>query len=261
MIATIESTTVLFGRHMRHLRRTPERLLGVTLLPVAYVVLFGVLFGSAMNAPGGSYRTYLMAGILAQTMLTAMSATAQGVAADLKEGIVDRLRSMSLHPVSAVLSRVGSNVVLCLASIAVMVLVGLAIGWRMSNGILPALAGFGLLLMLGMAMSLIGFILGVALRDAEAINSWVTLVILPVTFLSNAFIPLDGLPSWLATVCEWNPLSTVVTACRQLFGNPAGPAGEAWPMQHPVEAASIFLAIAIAVLVPYAARMYARSGR
>ncbi len=261
MIATIDNTAILFGRHMRHLRRTPERLLGVTLLPVAYVVLFGVLFGSAMNAPGGSYRSYLMAGILAQTMLTAMSATAQGVAADLGEGIVDRLRSMSLHPVAAVLSRVGSNVVLCLASILVMVVVGLAIGWRMSNGILPALGAFGLLLLLGMAMSLVGFILGVMLRDAEAINSWVTLVVLPVTFLSNAFIPLGGLPGWLSGVCEWNPLSTVVTACRELFGNAAGPRSDAWPMQHAVAASSLFLILAIAVLIPVAARLYERNGK
>lgn len=256
MIAALSATGILFDRHMRHLVRMPEKLLSITLMPVAYVILFGVLFGSAMRVPSANYHEYLMAGILAQTMLTNMSSTAFGVADDLRSGIIDRFRSMPMSILPVLTARTASNVVLSAISIVLMGAVGHLLGWSMNGSIGESLAGVTLLLLLGWTMSWVGAVLGLLIRDAEAISSVVVVVILPITFLSNAFIPLNGLPAWLQTICEWNPLSAVVTACRQLFGNPTGPPNQAWPQQHALLSAIILLLALLAVTVPAAMRLY-----
>ncbi|GAA1229115.1 ABC transporter permease [Prauserella halophila] len=252
-------TAALFGRHLRHLIRMPEKLLGATLMPVAYVVLFGVLFGSAMRAPGGNYQEYLMAGILAQTMLTNVSSTALGIASDLNNGLVDRFRSLPMTNLSVPLARTCSNMVIALLSIVVMSAVGYIIGWRLDNGIGAALAGYGLLLLLGFAMSWFGALIGLVLRDVEAINSVTILIVLPVTFLSNAFIPLGGLPDWLRAICEWNPLSAVVTACRELFGNPTGELGDSVLVEHAAPMSLLLTGLMLLVFIPLAVRAYRRA--
>jgi ABC transporter DrrB family efflux protein len=258
VLDVLSDTGALFGRHLRHLIRVPEKLLSVTLMPVAYVALFGVLFGSAMKVPGGHYQDYLMAGILAQTMLTNISNTALGIAGDLRNGLVDRFRSLPMSHTAVLIGRTGSNMVLATLSIVVMSLVGCAIGWRLRDGAGPALAGFGLLLLLGFAMAWLGALLGLLVRDAEAINSVAILIVLPLTFLSNAFIPLAGLPGWLRVICEWNPISSVVSACRQLFGNPVEVAGNAFPTRHPLLMALLLVVLLLVVVAPLAVRAYRR---
>jgi ABC-type uncharacterized transport system permease subunit len=121
-------------------------------------------------------------------------------------------------------------------------------------------AGFALLLLLGLVMAWLGFLIGVLVKDPEAINSIAALVTLPVTFLSNAFIPLGGLPGWLRIVCEWNPFSSVVSACRELFGNPTGATASAgWPAEHAVLAAVVLFLVGLAALVPASVRAYRRA--
>ncbi|HEX7661620.1 MAG TPA: ABC transporter permease [Pseudonocardiaceae bacterium] len=258
-INALSDTSALFGRHLRHLVRMPEKLLSVTLMPVAYVVLFGVLFGSAMSVPGGNYEEYLMAGILAQTMLTNVSSTALGVATDLGNGLVDRFRSLPMSNTAVLLARTGSNLVLSAVSIVVMSAVGYLVGWRITSGVLPALGGYGLLLLLGFAMAWLGALLGLVLRDAEAINSVAFLIVLPLTFLSNAFIPLGGLPGWLRAICEWNPLSAVVIVCRQLFGNVTGAVTTSFAGRHPLALSLLFTLLLLVIVAPLAVRAYRRA--
>jgi ABC-2 type transport system permease protein len=256
MTEAISDTYALLGRHMRHIIRIPEKLLSVTLMPVAYVVVFGLLFGSAIDVPGGNYQEYLMAGILTQTMLSNISNTALGVAEDLGNGLVDRFRSLPMSSAAVLAGRTMSSLVLSILSIVTMSLVGLLIGWRVHNGLLSALAGFGLLLLLGFTMAWLGALLGLVLRGAESISAAAFIVVMPLTFLSNAFIPLDGLPGWLRTACEWNPISAVVSACRRLFGNPSAPASNALPAQYPVAAAVLLTVALLAIVAPLAVRAY-----
>jgi ABC transporter DrrB family efflux protein len=258
VLDSLSDTWALLDRHMRHLLRTPQKLIGVTVMPVAYVALFGVLFGSAVKAPGGHYQDYLMAGILAQTMLTNISNTALGIASDLGNGLVDRFRSLPMSHTAVLVGRTTSNMVLVTLSIVVMSLVGLLIGWHIDNGLGNAVAGFAMLLLLGFVMAWLGALLGLIIRDAEAINSVAFVVVLPLTFLSNAFIPLSGLPAWLRVICEWNPMSSVVYATRQLFGNPVEPPSGSFPTRHPLAIALIVLIGLLVVLVPLAVRAYRR---
>jgi ABC-2 type transport system permease protein len=260
MTETISDSLALVGRHMRHIKRMPEQLISITILPVAFVVVFGYLFGSAMEVPGGqSYQEYIMAGIFAQVMLSNISSTALGVVSDLNNGIVDRFRSLPISRSSVLLGRTVSDVVLVSWTCAVMAGVGYLIGWRTHEGPLKALAAFALLVLMGFALSWLGALLGLLLRAPETVGALSSVIIMPLAFLSNAFIPLQGLPGWLSTIAEWNPVSTIVSACRELFGNGTGPASGALPAQHPVPAALLVIAVLLAVVVPLANRAYQRA--
>ena len=256
LVGALSDTWALIGRHMRHILRIPEKLLSITLMPVSYVVIFGVLFGTAISVPGGDYREYLMAGILTQTMLSNINSTALGVAEDLNNGLVDRFRSLPMSQAAVLVGRTLSNLVLSLISVVVMSAVGLLIGWRVHHGLVSALAAFGILLLLGFAMAWLGALIGLVVRSSEAISAVAFVIVMPLTFLSNAFIPLGGLPGWLRAVCEWNPISAVVAACRQLFGNPTAVTGDALPSVHPIPMSVVLTAALLVVVAPLAVRAY-----
>ncbi|WP_020496654.1 ABC transporter permease [Sciscionella marina] len=251
-------TSALLGRHIRHLLRIPEKLLSLTMMPVAYVVIFGVLFGSAMSVPGVDYLDYLMAGILAQTMLMNVSGTALGVADDLAGGIVDRFRSLPIGAAPVMIARTTSNLLLSLTSAAAMALIGFAIGWRVHTNVLAVLAGFGILALLGLTMAWLGALLGLALRSPEVITPVAFVIVAPITFLSNAFIPLGKLPGWLQAVCAWNPVSAVIAACRDLFGNAGSAALRGMSVfgSAPIPWALLLTVLLLAIFAPLTTRAY-----
>ncbi|MEU0179441.1 ABC transporter permease [Streptomyces massasporeus] len=260
MTEALSDSFALVGRQMRHIRRMPEQLLGITVMPVALVVVFGYLFGSAMQVPGeGGYKEYIMAGIFAQVMLANITTTAVGVVGDLNNGLVDRFRALPIFRSSVLVGRTVADAVLVAWTCAVMAGVGYLIGWRAHNGVLRTLAGFGLLLLMGFAMSWLGALIGLTLRNAEAVSALAGVVMMPLAFLSNAFVPLDGLPGWLRTIAEWNPVSAVVSASRDLFGNERGTSGGAFPAEHPIPTALVVLVVLIAVTVPLAGRAYQKA--
>ena len=259
MTELVSDTLALTGRHMRHIARVPEKLIGVTIGPVVLVLIFGYLFGSAMNAPGGNYREYIMAGIFTQVMFSALGTSAAGVADDLHNGLVDRFRSLPMSRYAVLLGRTVSDLTMTALSCVVMAVVGSLIGWRAHNGILQTAAGFGLLLLLGFTMCWLGALLGLLVRSPEAVNSIAMLMSMPFTFLSNAFVPLDGLPRWLQLIAEWNPISAVVSGCRELWGNPGTSVSNALPAQYPVPTALVVLGVLLAVVAPLSARAYHRA--
>ncbi|SFD60328.1 ABC transporter efflux protein, DrrB family [Actinopolyspora alba] len=260
MIELMNDSRALLGRHIRHLVRMPEKLISMTVMPVAYVAVFGVLFGSAISLPGAEYHDYLMAGIFAQTMLMNVSGTGLGVADDLNNGLVDRFRSLPITSTPVMIARTTSNVLLTVLSSIAMSVVGFAIGWRTEAGPLSVLGGFGLLLLLGIGMAWLGAWLGLVLRSPEVINPVTFMVIMPLTFLSNAFIPLNGLPSWLRTICQWNPLSVVVAACRKLFGNDIATSQAGALVVRNPEPRALLLTVALsAIMAPLAVRAYRKA--
>ncbi|MEE1782330.1 ABC transporter permease [Streptomyces sp. SP17BM10] len=260
MTEVFSDTFALAGRQMRHIRRMPEQLLGITVMPVAFVLVFGYLFGSAMQAPGqGGYKEYIMAGIFAQVMLANLTTTAVGVVEDLNNGLVDRFRALPISRSSVLLGRTVADLVLVSWTSAIMALVGYLIGWRAHNGILQTLAGFGLLLLMGFVMSWVGALVGLSLRSPEAVSALAGVVMMPLAFLSNAFVPPQGLPGWMRVVVEWNPVSAVVSAARDLFGNDRGASDGAFPSDHPIIAAVIVMGVLLAVVIPLAGRAYQRA--
>jgi ABC transporter DrrB family efflux protein len=239
-------------RNLAHIRHVPEKLLGVTIMPVVFVVLFGYVFGSAISIPGGEdYRSYLLPGIFVQTMAFIAMSTAIVVATDMAKGLMDRFRSLPMARSAVLTGQTVAELLENVLGLAVMAACGLAIGWRPESGAADTLAGFGLLLLFGFAMCWLGAFVGLIVRTPDVANTIGMMVIFPLTFISTVFVPTEGMPAWLRPVAEWNPVSVTVTACRELFGNPVALAPDAaWPLQHAVATSLIGSLVLLAIFIP-----------
>ncbi|MEV7124243.1 ABC transporter permease [Kitasatospora griseola] len=240
-------------------RHSPGLLASSLLVPVAMVGVFGYVFGSAMNVPGGGYREFLMPGLFALVALNAVMPAMVGGARDAGRGVTDRLRSMSVSRFGLLTGQALADLLVAAVVLAPTALVGLAAGWRIRHGLGPALGAFGLLLLFRFACGWVGTALGLAVGKEDTAGQLAVLAF-PFSMLTSAFVPTGGMPGWLAAIAEWNPVSAVVEAARQLFGNPSAPGG-AWPAQHPVAAALGWCALLLALAVPLAVRNFARAGR
>jgi ABC-2 type transport system permease protein len=249
---------VVAKRNLTHVRYVPEKLLDVTLQPIMFVLLFAGVFGSAIAVPGGAdYADFLMGGIFVQTLAFATAGTAVGVAEDMHNGVIDRFRALPMARSGVLIGRTVADLAASVLGIAVLAGTGLAIGWSIDSSVGDALAGFGILLLFAYAMSWLGTLIGLLVRAVDAAQAVVFLAIFPLTFVANTFVPTTGMPDWLRTIADWNPISAIVAACRELFGNPSAiPADAPWPLQHPVPAALAWIAIVLIVCVPLAIRRY-----
>ncbi|QIY59056.1 ABC transporter permease [Streptomyces sp. RPA4-5] len=253
---------VLVGREFSRLRQEPGSLIAALIFPAVMVLLFGYVFGSAILVPGGGdYRAYLMPGLFAMVTVSSVVAVIQRVAGDVSRGLMGRFRSMPMSRIAVPFGHTASDLVGGLLSIVIMAVAGLLVGWRASDGLLNALAGFGLLVLMRYALSWVGCYFGLRVPN-EQVAQQLTLLVMPVTVLSNAFVPTDGLPGWLRFIAEWNPLSALIAACRELFGNPGTVTGShAWPMDHPVAATVLWSVGLLVVFVPLSVRSFQRKGR
>ncbi|MBE7325067.1 ABC transporter permease [Nocardioides sp. Y6] len=248
-------------RNLIHIRRMPEMLLDVTLQPVMFVLLFAYVFGGAIAVQGAAdgYREWLLGGIMAQTMAFASFIVAVGLTADIDKGIVDRMRSLPIHLASVLVGRSLSSLVHSSLGIVVMSITGLVVGWRIRGSFLEAVAAYGLLVLWAFAMIWLGILVGSTMRSVESVNGVMFTVMFPITFLSNAFAPTERMPEALRVVAEWNPISSLVQAVRELWGNttPVAP-DAALPLQHPVLSTVIWTVALTVVLAPLALAAFRR---
>jgi len=247
----ISDSLVIARRSLAHVRQIPEKLFDVTVQPLMFVLLFAYVFGGVIAIPDGSYREYLIGGILVQTIAFGMVGPATSMATDMNEGIVDRFRSLPMARSAFLSGHLIAELLAAMLALVILSLSGLIVGWRIHSGLPEALAAFGLLLLFALAMLWIGTLIGVTVRSPDAVMGIAFLFIFPLTFLSNVFVPAGGLPDGLRTVAEWNPVSVIVAAVRDLFGNPtAVPADAAWPLAHPVISSLVACAALLAMAVP-----------
>jgi ABC transporter DrrB family efflux protein len=253
----VSDTLVLARRNLAHVRQIPEKLIDVTLQPLMFVLLFAYVFGGVIHIPGGDYHEYLIGGILVQTLAFGMMGPGTSIATDLGEGIVDRFRTLPMSRHAYLLGQILSEFAAAMLALTVLACSGLIVGWGIHTDLLHAVGGFALLAAFALAMVCLGTLVGLLVRSADAVMGVAFMLVFPLTFLSNAFVPAGGLPSALQTVAEYNPVSALVAAVRTLFGNPtATPADAAWPLQHPVLAAVLWCAAILAVTVPLALRRF-----
>jgi ABC transporter DrrB family efflux protein len=256
-----QSLTVVW-RNLLHIRRMPEMLLDVTIQPVMFVLLFAFVFGGSISVAGSSYREFLLPGIMAQTMIFASAVVAIGLTNDLAKGIVDRFKSLPMSRKSVLIGRSISSLIHSSIGVAVMGLTGLLIGWRIHNGVVDAVLAFLLLLLFGFALIWLGIWVGSLMRTVEAVQGFMFTVMFPLTFVANTFAPTETMPAWLRAIAEWNPVSAVTQACRELWGNglPA-PADAAWPLQHAVPVSIAWSLILTAIFAPLAVTAFRRRSR
>ncbi|MFJ1556394.1 ABC transporter permease [Streptomyces mirabilis] len=252
--------TAMLGRHLRRIRHNPGLLILTQSMPITMLLFFGYVFGSALATPGQEYRAFLLPGLLVATAANGIMTGMFQAAQDSHRGVTDRFRTLPVSRAAVPLGQALADLVVTAVGTVPLMLVGLAVGWRIEGSALRAVAGVGLLLLFRFATTWIGIVLGLASQSEEAAGQLGgATFILPL--LSNAYIPTDNLPGWLRTVAEWNPISAVTTALRDLFGNAPVPDEGAWPVTHPVTGALTWCAVILAVFVPLAVRRYATGER
>ena len=258
MFNAVSDAATIAKRNVIKIKRVPEVLVFVLLSPIMFVLLFAYVFGDSIAIPGGSYREFLIAGIFAQTVVFGAIFTGAGLAEDIQKGIMSRFRSLPMSRSALLVGRTMSDVVYNVASLAIMALTGLVVGWRIDTGVLPAVGGFALLLLFAYAFSWVMAFVGLMVPSPEVINNASFMVTMPLTFVANTFVPAENLPPVLRTFALWNPVSAVTQATRELFGNipPGTPDPTAWPLQNPVLYTLIWAAAIIAVFAPLAVHRY-----
>ncbi len=256
----VKDVFVLTRRSLARIRREPETLSNVTIQPVVFVLLFAYVFGSAIRIPGGgSYHEYLVGGMIGMGLAQTAPGTAVALVSDMSTGLIDRFRSLPMSRAAVLVGRSIADLLTQIIGVLVTAGVGLAIGWRIHTGVWDVLAAFGLALLFGYAFTWAGACLGMVLRSAEAAQQTGFIIFLPLMFISNAFVPTQGMPGWLQAVADWNPMSALAAASRHFFGNPDPAAAiQSWPMQHPELAVAGWSVLMVAVFAPLAVRLYRR---
>jgi ABC transporter DrrB family efflux protein len=249
-------------RNVIKIVRVPEILLTVLISPIIFVLLFAYVFGSSIDIAGGSYREFLIGGTFAMSLTFGATFTGAGLAEDMQKGIIDRFRSLPMSRSAVVFGRTASDVIYNVLSLVVMAGVGLLVGWRIHNGVGNALLGFGLLLLFAYSISWIMAFVGLSVPSPEVVNGAASMVVFPMTFVANTFVPAENLPTVLRIIAGWNPVSAVAQAARELFGNiPAGTSDPTvWPLQNPVLYTALWSAVIIAIFAPLAVRKYKQAG-
>jgi ABC transporter DrrB family efflux protein len=253
---------VVTWRNLKRIPRIPELAIFAIFQSIMFVLLFAFVFGGAIPLPdGGSYREYLMPGIFAQTITFAAATTAIGMTDDINKGIIDRFRSLPMARSAVLTGRTLSDVVYNGGILIVLMLSGVAVGWTVRTGIPEFLAGVGLLLLFAFAMSWVGVWLGLGVPTVEVAQQVSFTTIFPLTFVSNVFVPVETLPEWLRPIAEWNPVSALTAATRQLWGNPNPFVAQGFPAEHPILLTLIWVAIIVAVFAPMGVRRYRSMSR
>lgn len=249
---------VVAKRNFIKITRVPELLIWTTMSPIMFVLLFGYVFGSSIEVPGVNYREFLIAGVFAQTVIFGATGTGAGIAEDMTKGIIDRFRSLPMARSSVLVGRTTSDILYNSISITVMSLTGLIVGWRIRTSFLEAVGGFLLLLLFSYAISWVFAYIGLKVPSVEVVQNASFMFIMPLTFISNAFVNSDDLPGPLETFAEWNPVSSVAQAARVAFGNTGTLPlpQEPWSMAHPFTYSLIWIGIILAVFVPLSIRQY-----
>ena len=258
---------VVVRRNLIQSLRVPESIFFSLVQPVIFVLMFAYVFGGAIPIPGqdaeDAYRQYLIPGIFGQTVAFAAAASTVGLADDLHKGIVDRFRSLPMSPSAVLFGRTAADAIQQIGVLVVLSITGYVVGWRISNGIPSAVLAYLLLLLFAYTVAWVGAWVGLHMPNPQTASTAGLIWLFPLTFLSNAFVPLAGMPAVVKTIAEWNPVSTLVLACRELFGNPTGIQqdlpGAPWSLQHPEAYTLISCVVVIAIFSVLAVRKYRRT--
>ncbi|MFF0309255.1 ABC transporter permease [Streptosporangium sp. NPDC004379] len=243
-------TLSMAWRALKKMRRKPEQFFDVLIQPLLFTAMFAFIFGGAISGSVSDYLPVLIPGILAQTALTVCMATGVQLREDMDKGVFDRFKSLPIAriaplagPMIADLIRYGMASVLTL-------LTGLLIGYRPGGGVFGCVGGIALTVFAGWSLAWIFTWLGTMARSAQSVQGISMMIMFPLTFLSNAFVPAETLPGWLEAFVKVNPVSHVVSAVRDLFNDGAVTAEVGW--------AVIGCVVVIAIFAPLAVRSYSR---
>jgi ABC-type multidrug transport system permease subunit len=259
-LTTLHQGWIVTQRDLRHWLREPWTPIFGILFSLMLLLVFGYLFGGAIEVPGGGdYLAYLLPGMFALTMLFGVETTMAAITQDAKRGITDRFRSMPISSVAIPLGRSAADLTNSAVQLAVLVVGGLIVGWRIEDGATNAVLAIALLLWLRFAVLWIGIYLGLVLRGEGSLAA-VQVLVWPLGFLSNLLVAPETMPAWLGTLAQWNPVSATAAAARELFGNPTG-ITDGVLADHAVLLAFAWPLVLTLVFLPLSARAYRNLSR
>ncbi len=243
-------------RNLIKIKRVPDILVFTILQPIMFVLLFSQVYAGAMAID--NYTSFLMAGIFAQTVIFGSTYSGSAMAQDLKEGIIDRFRTLPMSTSAVLIGRTNGDLMINGISMLIMMGTGWLVGWRVTTSFWGLLGGISLLLLFAYAFSWVMALLGMSVRSPEVINNASFMILFPLTFISNAFVPLHTLPTVLRNIAEWNPVSALVQSARVLFGNtdPSFPPPTSWTLQNPVITIIIGIVLMLLIFVPLCIRKF-----
>lgn len=246
-------------RNLIKIKRVPDILVFTTLQPIMFVLLFTYVYAGVIKIPGSTYVEFIMAGIFAQTIVFGSTYSGSAMAQDLKDGIIDRFRTLPMSPSAVLIGRTNGDLFINAVSLVVMMTTGFIVGWRIRSSFLEAFGAIVLLLLFAYAFSWFMAFVGMSVRSPEVINNVSFLILFPLTFISNAFVPSETLPTPLRVIAEYNPVTALVQAARQLFGNvpPGAAVADNWVQQNPVVSVIIGIVVVLVIFVPLAIRKFA----
>ncbi len=263
MAGTVADGAVIVWRNLKRITRIPELAIFAVLQSIMFVLLFAYVFGGAIPiGEGGAevYRNYLMPGIFVQTLGFAAITTAVGMNDDMNKGLIDRFRSLPMARPAVVGGRVVADVIYNAIILVVLMISGLAVGWRVTSSVPEFLLAVLLLGAFTFAMTWVGVFMGMKAPTVEVVQQIGFITIFPLSFVSNVFVPLESLPTWLQPVAEWNPFSAITQSVRELFGNPVASTGS-WPSENPYLLSALWIVVIVAVFAPLGVRTYNRANR
>src|SRR5690348_13859340 len=200
---------VVAKRNLIKIKRVPDLLVFSTISPIMFILLFAYVFGSAINAgPGIGYREFLIPGIFVQTVIFGATITGAGLADDIQKGIIDRFRSLPMSRSAVVVGRTTSDLLNNVLVLVIMSITGLIVGWRIRGGVVDAIAAYLLLLAFAYAISWVMAYIGLVVPTPEVVNNAAFMVIFPLTFIANTFVPTQNFPTVLKAIANWNPVSS-----------------------------------------------------
>jgi len=256
----LTDTMAVAKRHVLKITRVPESLFFSLIQPIMFVLLFAYIFGGAINLGEGgnpqAYREFLIPGIFAQTVMFAVAGITIGITEDADKGIMDRFRSLPMRP-GAVLgghtiaTLIENTLVLFMLSVT-----GLLVGWRIRGSLLDAFLAYLLLILFAYSLTWVGAWIGLHMPNPQVAGTAGLAWIFPLTFASSVFTPIATMPSWLQGFAQWNPVSCLALATRELFGNPIPFPGDSFPEQYPVLVSFGYVIVLLGIFAPLAVRAY-----
>jgi len=247
---TVSQTLSMAWRALKKMRRNPEQFFDVTLQPLLFTAMFAYIFGGAISGNVHSYLPLLIPGIVAQTVLTTCMSTGVQLREDMDKGVFDRFKSLPVARIAPLAGPMVADLVRYLIAASLTFVMGAIIGYRPGGGVPGVLGAILLAVFTGWAIAWIFTFIGTIARNARSVQGMSMMILFPLTFLSNAFVPVRTLPGPLATFVKINPVSQLVSAARDLANYGTISAEVGWTL--------LAGAVVIAIFAPLSVRSYKR---
>lgn len=244
----VAQTLAMAWRALKKMRRNPEQFFDVTIQPLLFTAMFAYIFGGAISGDVASYLPLLIPGMIAQTTLTACMATGVQLREDMDKGVFDRFKSLPIARIAPLAGPMTADLVRYVVASVLTFATGIAMGYRPGGGAPGVAAAILLSVVAGWSLAWVFTFVGTLARSAQSVQGISMMIMFPLTFLSNAFVPVESLPSWLAAFVKVNPVSHVVSAVRDLANDGTVTSQVGWAL--------VGCAALVAVFAPLSVRSF-----